>query len=264
LNLPVLAALHRSATLSLPSRHLGLVQAQERIDLDAFLNSAASALAHSLDLDGLMSLAEPPAKPTGASARFVPPAQVIAVARDEAFAFCYPHLLDDWRAQGAELTFFSPLADDAVPQAGFIYLPGGYPELHAARLSNSQNFIQSMRKASETTVIYGECGGYMVLGEALIDASGTAHDMLNLLPLVTSFEHRKLHLGYRSLHARNGPFKGRFAAHEFHYASTLKATGADPLFSARNAEGDALPDMGLVQGHVAGSFAHLVDVTVKG
>ncbi len=187
------------------------------------------------------------------------PAQTIAVAQDVAFAFAYPHLLADWRAQGAEIRPFSPLADDPVPEAGFVFLPGGYPELHAGRLAANTRFLSGLRTAAQAgTPIYGECGGYMVLGDGLIDAQGARHEMAGLLRLETSFAHRKLHLGYRTVQASQGPMSGIWAAHEFHYATTVKAEGA-PLFTARDAEGTPLPDMGLVQGAVCGSFAHLID-----
>ncbi|MBR9651804.1 cobyrinate a,c-diamide synthase [Thalassovita aquimarina] len=257
LNLPVLAALRRAPRLALPSRHLGLVQAEERGDLDTFLDRAADALADTLDREILLALSRPlPAAPD--QPRLPPPAQVIAVARDRAFAFCYPHLLADWRAQGAELTFFSPLADDPIPAADLIYLPGGYPELHAGRLAASSTFITSLRNASQNTEIFGECGGYMVLGKGLTDAEGTRHQMAGLLPLATSFANRKLHLGYRHLTPLGGPFRTRLTAHEFHYATTVAAEGP-PLFAATDAAGAKLPDMGLILGRVSGSFAHVID-----
>jgi len=259
LNLPVLAAMRRAPDLSLPSRHLGLVQAGERADLDQFLNRAADALATTLDHEALLALASPLPVAT-ARARFAPPAQVIAVARDRAFAFCYPHLLSDWRAMGAEVKFFSPLADDPVPQAGFIYLPGGYPELHAGRLAQNTRFRENLKNAAQDTLIYGECGGYMTLGAGLTDADGQRHEMLGLLPLETSFATRKLHLGYRDLTPLRGPFKMPLKAHEFHYATTLRAKGP-ALFSAKDAEGTDLPDMGLSLGRVSGSFAHIIDPT---
>jgi cobyrinic acid a,c-diamide synthase len=257
LGLPVLAALRRNPALAQPSRHLGLVQAAERPDLEQFLDTAADALATTLDRDALLSLAAPLPGPT-ATPRLAPPAQVIAVAQDCAFGFTYPHMLADWRAAGAELKPFSPLADDPVPEAGFIFLPGGYPELHAGRLSSNHIFMQSLRNAAQHADIYGECGGYMTLGSGLIDASGTPHAMAGLLPLETSFATRRLHLGYRTLTAAQGPFPGTWAAHEFHYATTLQADGP-ALFSATDAEGTALPPMGLHLGRVSGSFAHLID-----
>lgn len=257
LGLPVLGALPRSAEIATPSRHLGLVQAEERADLDAFIDAAADLVAAHLDLAALSALACPLPAPA-ASKRIAPPAQRIAIARDRAFAFAYPHLLADWRDQGAEILPFSPLADEPVPEADFAFLPGGYPELHAGRLAAAERFLGSLRAYAHSRPVYGECGGYMVLGDGLVDADGTRHAMAGLLRLETSFAKRKLHLGYRSLTARTGPFAGDWSAHEFHYASTLKAEGT-PLFTARDAEGTALPAMGLTQGHIFGSFAHLID-----
>jgi len=118
--------------------------------------------------------------------------------------------------------------------------------------------MQSLHKATEYTEIYGECLGYMTLGETLSDADGITHQMAGLLPLATSFAKRKLHLGYRNIIAMNGPFKGQWKAHEFHYATTMHAKGT-PLFQATDATDTALPDMGLLQGRVSGSFVHIID-----
>jgi len=259
LGLPVLGAVPRDAGLVTPSRHLGLVQAAERADLDGFLDRAADVIGGAVDLAALVALAAalPPAR---GAARLAPPAQRIAVARDVAFGFTYPHWLSDWRAQGAEVMPFSPLADDPVPDGvGFVFLPGGYPELHAGRLAAAGRFMASLRAAAAAGVpVYGECGGYMVLGDGLVDAEGTRHAMAGLLGLETSFAARRLHLGYRRVQASAGPLAGDWWAHEFHYASTLAEHG-DPLFTARDAEGAALSPMGLRSGSVAGSFAHLID-----
>ncbi len=178
----VFGALPRDAALHLGSRHLGLVQAQERPDLEAFLDHAADLVTQHLELTALQKL-DTPRRPAGASPRLPPPAQRIAIARDAAFAFAYPHLLNDWHAGGAELHFFSPLADDPVPDADFIYLPGGYPELHAGRIAANTRFLDSLRQTKAR--IYGECGGYMVLGDGLVDADGTRHAMAGLLRLET-------------------------------------------------------------------------------
>ena len=260
LGIPVLGALGRQADLGHPSRHLGLVQAGERSDLDLWLERVAGAVADAVDLVALQALARPVSRGTDPSPRLAPPAQTIAVARDAAFAFAYPHLLIDWRAQGAEIAFFSPLADQPAPLCEMIFLPGGYPELHAGRLTQAHAFRASMQAAAARgALIYGECGGYMVLGEGLVDAAGTRHEMLGLLALETSFARRRLHLGYRRLTPHPGsPWTGPLNGHEFHYASTLRACGA-PLFGACNAEGDPLPDMGLRAGRVSGSFAHVID-----
>ena len=255
----ILGVVPRDAALAHPSRHLGLVQAGERADLDSYLERAADVIGAGLDMAALLALAAAaPGISAKAAPRIAPPAQRIAVARDQAFAFAYPHMLDDWRAAGAELSFFSPLADEGPRDADFIYLPGGYPELHAGQIAGAANFMQCIRSAAENTDIYGECGGYMVMGQGITDADGTAHPMLGLLDLATSFQERKLHLGYRHLHSNHGPMAGRWAGHEFHYATTLHARG-DPLFHATDAAGTALPHMGLRAGRACGSFAHLID-----
>ncbi|MCP3969340.1 MAG: cobyrinate a,c-diamide synthase [Rhodobacteraceae bacterium] len=260
IGIPILGTIRRDTGLGHPSRHLGLVQAQERPDLDVFLDRAADAVAAQVDLDALLALAGPLPE-SSPFPGLPPPAQKIAIAQDAAFAFAYPHLLQDWRRQGAEIRPFSPLADAPVPRADLVILPGGYPELHAARLAAAGTFMQSLRKTAQSSVIYGECGGYMALGEGLIDADGTRHRMAGLLPLETSFATRRLHLGYRHLTPTGGPFTGPLNAHEFHYATTLRAEGA-PLFEATDAEGTALAPMGLCLGRVCGSFAHVIDAAV--
>jgi cobyrinic acid a,c-diamide synthase len=156
------------------------------------------------------------------------------------------------------------LADEPPdPHADAIYLPGGYPELHAGRLAAAERFLGGLSQAAaDGTPIYGECGGYMAMGEALTDAEGNTHRMAGLLPLATSFAERRLHLGYRSLTLlQDGPLGrsgARFRGHEFHYATTLSA-GGDPLFAATDPCGAGLGPTGLRRGSVAGSFVHLID-----
>ncbi len=251
----IFGAIPRRGDLHHPSRHLGLVQAQERPDLETYLNGAASLVRDTVDVDALMGLHGGALSHCAVTPQ-PPPAQRIAVARDAAFAFCYPHILQDWRTAGAEVAVFSPLANESAPDADLIYLPGGYPELHAAQLAANDVFHASLRRS--TAMIYGECGGYMVLGDTLTDASGTVHRMAGLLALDTSFAIRKRHLGYRSIVASAGPFAGHWTAHEFHYATTVRASGT-PLFLAKDAAGATLPDMGLIDGRVSGSFAHIID-----
>lgn len=252
----VFGAIPRARALNQPSRHLGLVQAQERPDLETYLDQTADIVTAHLDLSALKELLTPVATVPAAN-RVPPPAQCISIAQDAAFAFSYPHLLQDWHRAGATLSFFSPLANEAAPDADFIYLPGGYPELHAGKLAANATFLNSLRNA--TAQIYGECGGYMSLGNALTDADGVTHEMAGLLPLETSFAQRKLHLGYRHLQADTGPLKGHWSGHEFHYAATVKTSG-QPLFKATDAEGTTLPAMGLIQNNVFGSFGHIIDL----
>jgi cobyrinic acid a,c-diamide synthase len=264
-DVPCLGAMPQDPALALTERHLGLVPASERAEGEAIIEDAATAVSESLEFDALLTLARP-SNLGGAApvAPLPPPGQRIAVARDEAFVFAYPAVLDGWRRAGAALSFFSPLADESPdPDADAVYLPGGYPELHAGRLAAAETFLNGLRRAAAAGIpVYGECGGYMVLGEALTDAEGRAHRMAGLLPLATSFAERRLHLGYRALALlQDGPLGhagGRFRGHEFHYATTLSA-GGEALFTAADSCGVDLGPAGLRRGSVAGSFMHLID-----
>lgn len=191
-----------------------------------------------------------------------PLGQHIAIARDEAFAFLYPHWLADWREAGATISFFSPLADEAPDAtADAVFLPGGYPELHAGRLSTAFDFISGLRAAADrSALIYGECGGFMVLGTSLTDKAGATYPMSGLLLHQTRIDRPKRVLGYRRLtHQSPLPFPSSLNGHEFHYSSARQTHGT-PLFSATDALGEALPPMGLVEGRVMGSYAHVIDV----
>ena len=223
----VIGAVPRVDNLALPSRHLGLVQADEHPELDHFLNQAAQIVEASVDLDLLQPLAATvPTSAAEASASKVsglsPIGQRIAVANDEAFGFTYPHLLAGWRNAGAELTFFSPLANQGPAETtDAVFLPGGYPELHGPQLSTNAGFLSELRNAARReAVIYGECGGYMVLGDYIIDKQGERHAMAGLLPLGTSFAKRQLQLGYRRLTPKAGtPFGTSMRGHEFHFST---------------------------------------------
>lgn len=264
LNVDVLGAVRRSEMLVLPERHLGLVQASENEALEDFISAAAAQVAESVDvaalerIGGQMLLRDT----AGGVPRLKPFGQRMALARDRAFAFSYPHLLDGWRRQGAELRFFSPLAGEAPDaDADAVYLPGGYPELHGGPIAANAVFREAMADhARRGTPVYGECGGYMVLGEGIVDADGARHAMLGLLPLETSFEQRKLHLGYRRLTPLDGaPFAVPLTAHEFHYATVVSEGDADPLFEARDALDTDLGTPGLRMANVSGSFMHVID-----
>ena len=266
---PVLGAIPRDPALAIPERHLGLVQASEHAALAKFMDAAADAIGKNVDTSKLLSIAENIRPPTGGTAvparpPILPLGQRIAVARDVAFAFTYALTLDGWRAAGAELSFFSPLADEPPdPSADAVYLPGGYPELHAGKLANATRCFDGLRRAGQGgSVVFGECGGYMVLGEGLIDADGTRHRMAGLLALETSFAARRLHLGYRRARALAagplGPEGAAFAGHEFHYARIVREGPGEALFEAADASGRALGSTGLRARTVMGSFVHLI------
>ncbi|GJE39254.1 cobyrinate a,c-diamide synthase [Methylobacterium persicinum] len=263
--LPVLGALSRDAGLVLPERHLGLVQAGETADLYARLERLADIAEAGIDLDKVVAAAGG-AVPAGVGhTPLPPPGQRIAIARDEAFSFLYPHMETGWREVGAELVPFSPLADEPPPDdCDCCWLPGGYPELHAGRIAAARRFLDGTRAFAQTRPVHGECGGYMVLGQAIEDAEGVAYPMLDLLPVSTSYHRRKLHLGYRVARVTADNALGRCGAtligHEFHYASVTSPTPTEGTSFARiaDAEGTDLGFTGHRCGHVTGSFFHLI------
>ena len=263
----VLGCLPRDESLILPERHLGLVQATEHPSLNNFLDHAAKWVGDNIDVRNMIDLSEPIQKKFDDS-QYVPLnplGQKIAIAYDAAFSFVYNALLESWKNLGVEISFFSPLEDQCPSDLiDAIYLPGGYPELHAGKLSNNFKFKESLKKAaSRGVIIYGECGGYMVLGQQLVDKNGACHKMTGLLELKTSFKEPKLHLGYRELSlvtkSALGDVNKKFRGHEFHFASTVKYGPGTPLFSAKDAHGFDLGKVGLVNSNVCGSFIHLVD-----
>ncbi len=264
LTLPYLGALRKDSALTLLSRHLGLVQAHELAALTDVVHAARANVAAHLDLDQLVALSGSLTASAGAVERLPSLGQHIAVADDVAFGFAYPHMLGDWQAQGAQITPFSPLKDEAPSEiADAVFLPGGYPELYAGQLAAAYIFLDGLKQAAgRGALIYGECGGYMVLGRALIDADGVSHRMADLLGHVTTFAERKRHLGYRTLenagHARF--FSQRLRGHEFHYSALADAGRDPPLFRASDSRGVELGDYGGCRGTVMGSYAHVISV----
>ncbi|MFW5833355.1 MAG: cobyrinate a,c-diamide synthase [Pseudomonadota bacterium] len=264
-----LGALPNDRDLVLPARHLGLVQAREQAGLAGLIERAADLVDAHLDLDRLLVLARPSALASfgGTSPPLPPLGQRIAVADDAAFGFTYAATRDGWRGAGASLHPFSPLADQPPdPHADAVFLPGGYPELHAGRLAAAGRFLDGLKRAAARgAVVYGECGGFMVLGRELVDRDGVAHPMAGLLPVTTSFAEPRLHLGYRRLVTRRlgplGPAGSGYRGHEFHYARLTDPGDAPALFDAADALDRPLGAAGAQLGRVCGSFMHLVDRT---
>jgi cobyrinic acid a,c-diamide synthase len=265
IGIPVLGAIPRDETLLLPERHLGLVQAREHADLAARLDGLAAMAERHLDIDGILAIACPL---IGTNAlihsRLRPPGQRIALALDDAFAFVYSHVLDGWRAAGADIVPFSPLADEA-PQddCDVCWLPGGYPELHAGRLAAARRFRDGLASFAQTRPVHGECGGYMVLGEGLEDSQGELHPMVGLLGHATSFAKRKLHLGYRQarllVDCPIGVAGDMLRGHEFHHASIISKGAADDSFvDVTDAQGRKVTETGSRRGRVTGTFFHAI------
>jgi cobyrinic acid a,c-diamide synthase len=272
ISLPVFGAIWRDQAIALPERHLGLVQAREIADIDPLLEKLADVVDAAVDIDTVWRSARP-AKllpPAGGERsnqskhHLPPPGQRIALAQDPAFSFMYPHVVRQWRQSGAEIIPFSPLADEAPDAAAdAVWLPGGYPELHAGTLASADVFRAGLRTLAERSVpIHGECGGYMVLGRGIEDAEGARHEMTGLLGLETSFASRKLHLGYRRARLERDCSLGAAGAevfgHEYHYASAISAQG-DCLVDCRDASGASVPEQGLRQGATTGTFFHVID-----
>ncbi|MBN9314856.1 MAG: cobyrinate a,c-diamide synthase [Devosia sp.] len=268
LPIPLLGVIPKREVLVLPERQLGLVLPDEVARFDGVVGAAAEAMEDYVDLNRLVALSTDlaasspsPSSPQGGGG--LPPlGQHIAIARDAAFAFLYPHWLRDWHAAGATLSFFSPLANEAPdPAADAVFLPGGYPELHGQVLARARSFHAGLYAARDRgALVYGECGGFMVLGRSITDKSGITHAMTGLLPHETRIDRPRRVLGYRRLsHASPLPFPTRLAGHEFHYSSARRTHGT-PLFAATDALGEALPPMGLVEGRVMGSYAHVIDI----
>ncbi|MBN9000324.1 MAG: cobyrinate a,c-diamide synthase, partial [Rhizobiales bacterium] len=266
IGLPVLGALPREAALALPERHLGLVQAGDHADIDGRIGAIAATIARHVDLDAVRALAAEPrfAAPSVApAAALPPPGRRIALAQDAAFSFVYPHLLAGWRAAGAAIVPFSPLADEApADDCDACWLPGGYPELHAKRIASAHGFLDGLRRFAASRPVHGECGGHMVLGRALVDQHGDSHAMAGLLSHTTSFAMRRLHLGYRSaVLAADGPL-GRGGAeirgHEFHHSTLVDAGDDAPFAVLADANGDRLGPAGGRRGLVSGSYFHAI------
>ncbi len=258
--IPILGVLPRRGDLTLPERHLGLIQAVEHPDLDAAITGYADFLRDHVDLAAIRAAARGHKIATGPLPK--PPAQRIALARDAAFSFTYPHLLEGWRDAGAEILPFSPLANAAPdPSADLVWLPGGYPELHAGTLAANTVYLDGLRQHATSKPVHGECGGYMALGTALIDKAGVRHAMAGLLGLVTSYEKRKFHLGYRQavLHEPMPGFAAgaRLRGHEFHYTTILEEPDT-PLAHVSDADGNPVPETGSRRGQVTGTFFHLI------
>jgi len=255
--LQVFGALMRGSVPALPERHLGLVQAEETPELAQKLDALADAIVAQVDVETLLSAAGQVRQPARSNTIAIKPlGKRIALARDAAFSFVYPHVVAGWREAGAEVVPFSPLADEAPDSAAdCCWLPGGYPELHAARLSGNKKFMEGLRGFAASQPVHGECGGYMVLGEALVDAAGISWPMAGLLPITTSFAQRKLHLGYRAVRMGDDAL---VRGHEFHYASVVSQGAAQSLGEASDANGAALGPAGVRVGNVTGTFFHAV------
>lgn len=222
---PWLGALPKDPAYALPERHLGLFRAAEIADLEQRIDAAAQALATAgeLPLPPAVEFPPPPAPD-------VPPllaGKTIAVARDDAFCFLYPANLQCLLDMGAQLAFFSPLHDRALPAADALWLPGGYPELHLQDIAANDAMREALQQAWRNGLpMLAECGGMMALSEAVGDTAA-----FGLLPGSVHMEPRLQGLGVQFADLP----QGRLNAHTFHYSRLV--TPLAPAAVAANQRG---------------------------
>ena len=258
--LPVLGFLPKLPEAVIGSRHLGLYTAAEVENLQQKLALLADAAEEHIDWPRLLALCEkePPALPARAE---TPPARVrIAVAQDEAFCFTYAETLEAFRDAGAEVVFFSPLRDTALPEnIGGLYLPGGYPELHARELSENTSLLREIKRKIESGLpTAAECGGFLYLGQSLTDAEGQSWPMVGILPGEAKDAGRLVRFGYAALSADSDSMLFRagesFPVHEFHH---WDSTANGTALAAKKPVGGAEWRCGSVNEHFYAGFPHL-------
>ena len=258
--LPVLGFLPKLPEAVIGSRHLGLYTAAEVENLQQKLALLADAAEEHIDWPRLLALCEkePPALPEKAPQ---PPARVrIAVAQDEAFCFTYAETLEAFRDAGAEVVFFSPLRDTALPEnIGGLYLPGGYPELHARELSENTSLLREIKQKIESGLpTAAECGGFLYLGQSLTDAEGQSWPMAGVLPGEAKDAGRLVRFGYAALSADSDSMLFRagesFPIHEFHH---WDSTANGTALAAKKPVGGAAWRCGFVNEHFYAGFPHL-------
>ena len=258
--LPVLGFLPKLPEAVIGSRHLGLYTAAEVENLQQKLALLADAVEEHIDWPRLLALCEkePPALPVQPE---MPPARVrIAVAQDEAFCFTYAETLEAFRDAGAEVVFFSPLRDTALPEnIGGLYLPGGYPELHAKELSENTSLLREIKQKIESGLpTAAECGGFLYLGQSLTDAEGQSWPMAGVLPGEAKDAGRLVRFGYAALSADSDSMLFRagesFPIHEFHH---WDSTANGTALAAKKPVGGAAWRCGFVNEHFYAGFPHL-------
>jgi len=266
---PVLGCLPHLPDLAIPERHLGLLTVDERPHaVEAFLTKAREAMEQYVDMEAVVSLASaaPPLPlPNDADLPVASPnfRVRIGVARDKAFCFYYEDNLDALRAAGAEVVFFSPLHDAALPpNISGLYLGGGYPELYAATLSANHSLLAAIQEAhAHGLPIYAECGGLMYLTEALEDTEGQRYPMVGIVPGVCRME-RRLILGYREVRLAGdgllGAAKQKLRGHEFHYSTWQRPKATPPAYTVQPRSPTEQPrDEGFACGNLHASYIHL-------
>ena len=272
IDMPVLGAMRRDESLKMPERHLGLLPVEENEERDV-IKKMGEAAAHSVDLAALrriaaeaapLALTEEMLFPASENAERQPSKVRLAVAHDEAFSFYYPESLDVLESFGAELVFFSPLHDAALPEAAGVLLGGGFPEMFAEELTSNASMRRSLAEAAAAGVpIYAECGGYMYLMEKLVDFEGKEHAMTGIVPAVVQMNRKLQMVGYVEAELCSdtvlGPRGRKLHGHEFHFSTELpqEETDAARAFVFTRMRNGAHYAAGYAKGAVLGSYLHL-------
>lgn len=258
-NVKSLGWIKRSKTWQLPERHLGIFHPEELPMLATNLNDLSLQISSTIDLKMLASMAQSPiaidipkTNPSGS----LP----VAIAKDEAFSFIYEDTLDRLERLGVCWVPFSPLRDRLPSDVAGIYLPGGYPELHAEELSRNGDFFADLRSAHNIGMpIFAECGGYMFMAEAMMDSNGCTHPMANIIPGRSRMTNRLQSFGYKSLVAAQNtllcPNEAVGRAHEFHY-SIWEGTLHSPAWRSKGTDGNEAWQ-GHVKDNLLASYVHL-------
>lgn len=264
---PVLGYLRKNRQVSIPERHLGLLPALERGELDMLFDTLGRMVSETVDLDAVMRIATeaPPVvaeSPQVFVSRGEPEQVTIAVARDAAFNFYYPENLELLVLHGAKLMFFSPLAGDLIPDsADGVYFGGGFPEEFAAQLGAQTPLLRGMyQRITAGLPTYAECGGLMFLTRSMTDRTGTTYPMVGVIPASVAMQESRTALGYREVTAcQDGLLllKGEsMRGHEFHYSTISYDDGAYPN-AYRTVGTRAQRREGYVSSNVLASYTHL-------
>ncbi|KAB2927452.1 MAG: cobyrinate a,c-diamide synthase [Leptonema illini] len=259
---PYLGAFPRDRQFAMPERHLGLHMGEENPLSTAQLDRLAAAIEEHIDMTALLAASEwtqtssqAPEKAAATAGRRLR----LAIARDAAFCFYYQENLELLAAAGFDPVFFSPLTDTALPQGtAAVYIGGGYPELHAARLAANEPMKTVLRQwVADGGLLYCECGGLMYMAEELADTEGQVFPMVGVFPLHMAMRPRFSRLGYRRVRLRRDCFLGRESdelfGHEFHYS---EPAGSPPELECLYTLEDGRQE-GYARGNAIGSYVHL-------
>ena len=261
----ILGHVPRNVVFNMPERHLGLhMGAEDPISAESIAELGQTIQEH-VDLERLLEIATVAEMTQPLAVKTIQPTVRIAVARDKAFCFYYEDNLDSFRAAGAELVFFSPLDDEHLPEdIDGMYLGGGYPELHAKKLSQNTVMLTEVKAwADQGGVIYAECGGFMYLTTGIVDLADDFHAMVDVFPVQVQMQNRRARLGYREVTLKEDSLFGvsgtTLRGHEFHY-SVIAEDGIlklPKLYKVVNNSTTPCEDEGYCYKNVLGGYMHL-------